>query len=146
MEWVRPIPKAGERSWHASGPSFSPKGRFWTRFGSFLMIWARTDILGGTWTSRTRPRTGREALAWPILFCLIAQKKEPDIFYFRRGVSYPPPSRNKPDFFLFGGGQIQDRHSWFPPPNKQKVRPFLAGQATASSPAESKKTCFFVFA
>ena len=45
LEWVRPIPKAPERSWHASGPSFSPNGRFWTRFGSFLMIWARTDIL-----------------------------------------------------------------------------------------------------
>ena len=24
LEWVRPLPKAPERSWHASGPSFSP--------------------------------------------------------------------------------------------------------------------------
>ena len=53
-----PVPNAPERSWHASGPIFRPNGRFWTRFGPFLMIWARTDILGGTWTSRTRPSPG----------------------------------------------------------------------------------------
>ena len=37
------------------GPSFRPNGRFWTRFKSFSMIWARTDIVDPTWTSRTRP-------------------------------------------------------------------------------------------
>ena len=26
LEWVRPIPKASERSWHASGSSFNPNG------------------------------------------------------------------------------------------------------------------------
>ena len=39
------------------GPSFRPNGRFWTRFGPFSMIWARTDIVDPTWTSRTRPGT-----------------------------------------------------------------------------------------
>merc|ERR1711966_433221 len=58
-----PVRNAPERSWHASGPIFSPNGRFWNRFGPFLMFWARTDIVGTTWTSRTRPGTGREALA-----------------------------------------------------------------------------------
>ena len=24
LEWVRPVPKAPEQSWHASGPSFRP--------------------------------------------------------------------------------------------------------------------------
>ena len=45
FEWVRPIPKAPERSWHASGPSFRPNSRFSTHFWSFLVIWARTDIV-----------------------------------------------------------------------------------------------------
>ena len=57
MEWVRPVPKAPERSWHASGPSFRPNRRFSTHFGPFSMIWARTDIVDPTWTSRTRPGT-----------------------------------------------------------------------------------------
>ena len=39
------------------GPSFRSNGRFWTRFGPFSMIWARTDIVDPTWTSRTRPGT-----------------------------------------------------------------------------------------
>ena len=56
LECVRPIPKAPERSWHASGPSFRPNGRLWTQFGPFSMIWARTDIVDPTRTSR-RPGT-----------------------------------------------------------------------------------------
>ena len=43
LEWVRPIPKAPERSWHASGPSFRPNRRFWTHFGPFLMFLARLE-------------------------------------------------------------------------------------------------------
>ena len=43
LEWVRPIPNAPERSWHASGPIFSPNHRFWTHFGSFLMFLARLE-------------------------------------------------------------------------------------------------------
>ena len=43
LEWVRPIPNAPERSWHASGPIFSPNGRFWTHFGPFLMFLARLE-------------------------------------------------------------------------------------------------------
>ena len=43
LEWVRPIPNAPERSWHASGPIFSPNRRFWTHFGPFLMFLARLE-------------------------------------------------------------------------------------------------------
>ena len=43
FEWVRPIPNAPERSWHASGPIFSPNYRFWIHFGPFLMFWARLE-------------------------------------------------------------------------------------------------------
>ena len=43
LEWVRPIPKAPERSWHASGPSFRPNRGFWIHVGSFLMFWARLE-------------------------------------------------------------------------------------------------------
>ena len=39
------------------GIFFFPNGRFSTHFGPFLMIWARTDIVDLTWTSRTRPGT-----------------------------------------------------------------------------------------
>ena len=41
------VRNAPERSWHAAGPLFRPNSRFWNQFGSFLMIWARIDILGG---------------------------------------------------------------------------------------------------
>ena len=33
LEWVRPVPKAPEQSWHASGPSFRQNRRFSTHFG-----------------------------------------------------------------------------------------------------------------
>ena len=33
LEWVRPVPKAPEQSWHASGPSFKPSRRFSAHFG-----------------------------------------------------------------------------------------------------------------
>ena len=69
-----PVRNAPERSWHASGSIFTPSRRFWTRFGPILMIWARADILGPTWTSRTRPRPEREALAQPIHFFLAERK------------------------------------------------------------------------
>ena len=51
LEWVRPIPKAPERSWHASGPSFRPNGRFCTRFGPFSMFLARLEnqVWAKTW-------------------------------------------------------------------------------------------------
>ena len=51
MEWVRPIPNAPERSWHASGPIFSPNRRFWTHFGPFLMFLARLEnqVWAKTW-------------------------------------------------------------------------------------------------
>ena len=45
LEWVRPIPKAPERSWHASGPSFRPNRRFSTHFGPNLMFLAPTGTL-----------------------------------------------------------------------------------------------------
>ena len=45
LEWVRPIPKAPERSWHASGPSFRPNCRFSTHFGPNLMFLDRTGTL-----------------------------------------------------------------------------------------------------
>ena len=38
LEWVRPVPKAPERSWHASGASFRPKRRFSTHFGQNFMF------------------------------------------------------------------------------------------------------------
>ena len=43
-----PVRNAPERSWHASGLIFSPNRRFWTQFGPFLMVLARTDIFGWT--------------------------------------------------------------------------------------------------
>ena len=45
LEWVRPVPKAPERSWHASGPSFRPNRRFSTHFGPNLMFLDRTGTL-----------------------------------------------------------------------------------------------------
>ena len=39
------------------GFCFAPNGRVSTHFGPFSMIWARTDIVDPTWTSRTRPGT-----------------------------------------------------------------------------------------
>ena len=63
LEWVRPIPKTPQLSWHASGASFRPNGRLWTQFEPFSMIWARTDIVDPTWTSRTRPGTA----PWSVL-------------------------------------------------------------------------------
>ena len=45
LEWVRPIPKAPERSWHASGPSFRPNRRFSTHFKLNLMFWDGTGTL-----------------------------------------------------------------------------------------------------
>ena len=45
LEWVRPVPKAPERSWHASGPSFRPNRRFSTHFGPNLMFLAPTGTL-----------------------------------------------------------------------------------------------------
>ena len=45
LEWVRPVPKLLERSWHASGPSFKPNRRFSTQFGPNLMFLDRTGTL-----------------------------------------------------------------------------------------------------
>ena len=113
-----PVRNAPERSWHASGAIFSPNRRFWIRFGPFLMILARTDIWAGLGQARdwpgglgTSPGTGREALAQPILFFSVEIKKA-GLFYFRRGVGYPPSENKKQTFLLFGGGQIPDRHFW----------------------------------
>ena len=58
LEWVRPVPKAPERSWHASGPSFKPNGRFWTHFGPFLMFLARLE--NQVW-AKTWPETSNQA-------------------------------------------------------------------------------------
>ena len=58
LEWVRPIPKAPERSWHASGPSFSPNGRFWIHFGPFLMFLAQLE--NQVW-AKTWPKTSNQA-------------------------------------------------------------------------------------
>ena len=46
-----------DRPQDSFGLCFGPNGRFWTHFGPFSMIWARTDIVDPTWTSRTRPGT-----------------------------------------------------------------------------------------
>ena len=81
-----PVRNAPERSWHASGPIFRPNRRFWTRFGPFLMICARTDILGGTWTSRTGPGTG---------YLPPAQQEKAILFFDSEGV------RSKIGIFLF---------------------------------------------
>ena len=52
LEWVRPPPKAPERSWHASGPSFRPNRRFSTHFGPNLVFLAgKPDPLSETSTS-----------------------------------------------------------------------------------------------
>ena len=52
LEWVRPSPKAPERSWHSSGPSFSPNRRFSTHCGPNLMFLAgKPDPLSETSTS-----------------------------------------------------------------------------------------------
>ena len=52
LEWVRPVPKAPERSWHASGPSFRPNRRFSTHFGPNLMFLdGKPDPLSETSTS-----------------------------------------------------------------------------------------------
>ena len=45
LEWVRPMSKALERSWQASGPSFRPNHRFSTHFGTNLMFLAPTGTL-----------------------------------------------------------------------------------------------------
>ena len=42
-------------TWDSFGLCFGPNRRFSTHFGPFSMIWARTDIVDRTWTSRTRP-------------------------------------------------------------------------------------------
>ena len=57
LEWVRPIPKAPERSWRASGPSFRPNPRFLTHFGPNLMF------LDGTGTLVNQDWTWAEAWA-----------------------------------------------------------------------------------
>ena len=45
LEWVRPVPKAPERFWHASGPSFRPNRRFSTHFGANSTFLDRTGTL-----------------------------------------------------------------------------------------------------
>ena len=64
-----------------------------------LMIWARANILGRSWTSRTRPGTGSEARARPVLFFLTHKKG--GLFYFRGGVGYPPATQEKARLFVY---------------------------------------------
>merc|ERR1711906_109594 len=49
------------------------------------MIWAGTNIVGPTWSSRTRPGTGREALAArpAYFFSFLTNKKQ---FFYSEGV------------------------------------------------------------
>ena len=68
------------------------------------MIWARTDILGGTWASRTRPGTAREALARTILFFFSRIKTENGFFLFSEGVGYPPAQQEKAGHFFYSEG------------------------------------------
>ena len=51
LEWVRHIPKAPQRSWHASGPSFRPNRLFSTHFGPNLMFLDGTGtVVNEDWT------------------------------------------------------------------------------------------------
>ena len=51
LEWVRPVPKSPERSWHASGPSFRPNRRFANHFGPNLMSLDQTrTLVNRDWT------------------------------------------------------------------------------------------------
>ena len=64
LEWVRPVPKAPERSWHASGPSFRPNRGLSTHFGPNLMFLDRTrTLVSQDWTwadlGRLWPTLGR---------------------------------------------------------------------------------------
>ena len=108
-------------------PSFRSNGRFWTRFGPFLMIWARTDILGGSWTSRTGLGTGLEAqdqardwLGGPGLGQGLARRP------------WPRPARNADLGFD-------------PLRIKKKVRLFPAGRGGSRPPSENKKARLFLF-
>ena len=64
LEWVRPPPKAPERSWHASGPSFRPNRGFSTQFGPNLMFVAgKPNPLSETLGS-VQQQTSVLAMAW----------------------------------------------------------------------------------
>ena len=67
LEGVRPIPKAPERSWHASGLIFSLNHRFWRHFRQFSMFLAQlgNQVWAKTWRGpdlkiRTEPKLGLE--------------------------------------------------------------------------------------
>ena len=51
----------------------------------------------------TSPRTGREAVARPILF-FSHEIKKANFFYFRRGVGYPPAQQEKARLFFYSEG------------------------------------------
>ena len=69
-----------------------------------------------------RPGTGREALRpaqglagrpWPSPYFFFSHETQNSgLLYFRRGVGYPHLKTKKNKYFLFGGGQIPDRHFW----------------------------------
>ena len=105
-----PVRNAPERSWHASGPIFSPNRRFWTRFGPFLVIWPEPTFWAGLgqamdWPGGlgTRPGTGWEALAARPAYFFFSRIKKRAFLFFGGGSGTPPPSRKKPDFFIRRG-------------------------------------------
>ena len=103
LEWVRPIPNALERSWDASGSSFSPNGRFWTRFGPFLMIWAGTDIWAGL--GPPGPGQGLAGRPWPGPYFFFPHEIQKNTFVlFSEGGSRPPRPAGKSPAFLFSEG------------------------------------------
>ena len=88
LERVRPIPNAPERSWHASGPSFTPNGRFWTHFGPFLMFLARLE--NQVW-AKTWPGTPNQACRFRNFFL----GPIPELFFCDFYVAFPGNATNK---------------------------------------------------
>ena len=86
MKWVRHIPNAPERSWHASGPIFSPNRRFWTQFGPFLMFWARLE--NQVWT-----KLGPEPPARPADSGTFFLGPMPELFFCKLFVAFPGISK-----------------------------------------------------
>ena len=111
------------------------------------MIWARTDTVGPTWTSGTRPSTGREALA-PV-HTFFPHEKKKSFFLFSEGGRLPPSENKKAGVFFYSEGvrsQIGisgSARKCRPPSENNKARLFLVfvrkkkyglGQGLPSSP------------
>merc|ERR1711966_231555 len=83
----------------SSGPSFSPNGRFWTRFEPFLMLSARLGPPGPGQGLAGRPwEPGRHTLFF------LTNKKKTGFFNIRRGVGYPPLKIKKARLFFYSEG------------------------------------------